>query len=363
MTRQLMLASAALAAAVLTTAASAAAPLTQAPVTQAAVAQEGRTFTVTWKAAKAGAPVDVYVAARPDAPPAQRRLAANDDTDGQATFTDPAGAGVRPYFFVQGDGARQGLWTAARVVPLEGAANFRDIGGYPTKDGRHVKWGQVYRSNTLARLTAADFQKVNALGVRLVCDLRTDEERAIEPTLWVGTAPVFVNSPKASLGANLSELFGKGPLTAESMRATFIGFYGQMHEQYAGEYRELFKRLLAGETPMLMHCSAGKDRTGVGSALVLSALGVPRDIVVADYAMSETLLGTSLTINPDDPDAAMFARLPPEVIRVLMRTEPAYIEATFAAIEKQYGSVDAYLETALGVGPKERAALRARLTE
>lgn len=358
MTRQLMLAGAALAAAVLTTAASA-----PAPVTQAAVAQQGRNFTVTWTAAKAGAPVDVYVAARPDASASQRRLAANDDTDGTATFTDPAGIGVRPYFFVQADGARDGLWTAARVVPLEGATNFRDIGGYPTKDGRHVKWGQVYRSNTLAHLTAADFKTVNALGVRLVCDLRTDEERVSEPTQWVGTAPVFVNSPKTSLGSNMSELFGQGPVTAESMRATFIGFYGQMHEQYAGEYRELFKRLLAGETPMLMHCSAGKDRTGVGSALVLSALGVPRDIVVADYAMSETLLGASMKMDPDDPNAAMFARLPPEVMQVLMRTEPAYIEATFAAIEKQYGSVDAYLEKVLGVGPRERAALRARLTE
>lgn len=336
-----------------------------APVlTDAQVQFQDGAYAVAWTTVKPGAPVDVFVAARPDAPARSLKRLANDDRDGKALFRAPLGDGVRPYFYVRADGARQGVWTASRVVPLQGAANFRDLGGYAAKDGRHVRWGQIYRSNSLAGLTADDYRIVKGLGVRLICDLRTDQERAEEPTRWPDPAPDFLNSPKASLDTNMRALFGAGPVTAASMRATFAGFYAEMPNQYAGEYKAMFRRLIDGDAPMLMHCSAGKDRTGVGSALVLSALGVSRQTIVADYVMSEQLLARQ----PPSPSrssasAAMFTALPPEVIKVLMGTEPAYIESALNSIEAEYGSVDAYLDKALGVSAADIAVLRRRYLE
>ena len=340
----------------------------QAPVTAADVQWKAGAYDVSWTA-KAGTPVDVYVSADPQAGPAAMKLLADNDTDGAESFRDPLGAGVRPYFYVRADKAASGVRIATRVIPLTGASNFRDIGGYPTTDGHRVKWGQIYRSNALSGLTAADYKTVDGLGVRLVCDLRTDDERLKQPTKWQGRPPEFLNSPKANLDFDVGAFLGDGEPSAAKARAAFIGFYKQTHKAYAPEYKAMFQKLVAGDSPMLVHCTAGKDRTGVGSALILTALGVPRSIVVSDYALSEKYQQSTLrqqapaADGKPDPTMAMMAKLPPEVLQVLMRTEPAYIEATLDAIDEEYGSVQGYLTKELGVSPADVAALRKRYTE
>lgn len=341
----------------------------QAPVTAADAQWNAGTYAVSWSTARPGAPVDVFVAADPLAAPSAMRKLADNDTDGAESFREPLGPGVRPYFYVRADRAAAGVRVATRVVPLAGASNFRDLGGYPTENGRRVKWGQVFRSNALAELSAADYQTVDRLGVRLVCDLRAGDERAAQPTRWQGREPVFLTSPKENLDFNVRSLFGDGPPEAAKVRANFIGFYRDMPKAYAAEYKAMFARMAAGETPMLVHCTAGKDRTGVGSALILTALGVPRSIVVADYAMSEKFQQSTMRQQASGgdgkpaPSASLLARLPPEVIQVLMRTEPAYIEAALDSIEREYGSVQGYLTQELGVTPAQVAALRRRYTE
>lgn len=343
-----------------------------ATVTEASVVLKDGTYQVAWKTSRPGAPVDLYVAGSPDAPLKAMRKLADDDKDGAAAVTAAQAGAARPYFYVVADGEKTGLRTATRGVPLQGAANFRDLGGYSAANGKHVRWGQVFRSNGLSTLTDADYKTVGDLDVRLVCDLRTDQERKTQPTVWRGgkAVPVFLNSPKAGLDMDMRALFGNGPPTPEAVRANFIGFYKLMPEAYAGEYKAMFEKLLAGDAPMLVHCSAGKDRTGVASALILTALGVPRAQVIADYAMSETLLDNESTrramaagAKSDDPNAAMFAKLPPEITRVLMRTEPAYVEAALDAVTAKYGSVEAYLDKVLGVDAKDLASLRARYLE
>ncbi|WP_374574355.1 tyrosine-protein phosphatase [Phenylobacterium sp.] len=319
-------------------------------------------YEVTWTSSRAGAPVDVFVAARPDAPARELKRLADDDRDGRASFKNPLGAGRRPYFFVRPDASRAGLWTAVRVLPLEGATNFRDIGGYATADGRHVRWGLLYRSNALDGLTAADYKIVSGLGVRLVCDLRTDQEREEAPTRWQGAPPEFLNSPKAALDTNMSALFAGGPPTAATVRANFIKFYADMPEAYAGEYKAMFRRLIDGEAPMIMHCTAGKDRTGVGSALLLTALGVPRATVVEDYSKSAALLARQPPKQSSRYDA-MFAKLPPDVIQALMGSDPAYVESALDAVDARYGSVEGYLAKELGVTAQDLAKLRARYLE
>lgn len=341
-------------------------------VTEASVVLKDGAYQVTWKTSRPGAPVDLYVAGSPDAPLKAMRKLADNDKDGVASVTAAQAGANRPYFYVVADGDKTGVRTATRVVPLQGAANFRDLGGYSAANGKHVRWGQVFRSNGLSTLTDADYKTVGDLDVRLVCDLRTDQERKTQPTVWRGgkAVPVFLNSPKAGLDMDMRALFGNGPPTPQAVRANFIGFYKMMPEVYAGEYKAMFEKLLAGDAPMLVHCSAGKDRTGVASALILTALGVSRATVAADYAMSETLLDTESArramaagAKSDDPNAAMFAKLPPEITRVLMRTEPAYVEAALDAVTEKYGSVEAYLDKVLGVDAKDLAALRARYLE
>ena len=338
-----------------------------AAVTAADVRWSAGSYEVSWTTAKPGAPVDVYVSADPDALPKAMKKLADDDTDGAESFRDPLGAGVRPYFYVQAEGAPTGVRIATRVIPLSGASNFRDVGGYPAADGRRVKWGEIFRSNALSGLTAEDYKTVDGLGVRLVCDLRTNQEREAQPTQWQGRPPAFLNSPKANLDFDASALIGEGTPTQAKVRDNFIAFYRQTPKVYAGEYKAMFARLKAGEAPMLVHCTAGKDRTGVASALILTALGVPRSIVVSDYAMSEKYQQSTMrqqaARGANDPTMAAMAKIPPEVLMVLMRTDPAYIEATLDALSAEYGSVEGYLAKELDVSAADIVALRKRYTE
>ena len=252
------------------------------------------------------------------------------------------------------------MWTATRVVPLEGAGNFRDLGGYVTEDGRRVVWGKLFRSNTLSGLTTADYRTLDGIGVRVVCDLRTVDERRRQPTVWQGARPQFDESSKER---NDMGGFARGESDPVKVRSAMIGFYRRAIDNYADEYRGMFQHLLAGETPLIVHCSGGKDRTGVGSALILAALGVPRDTIVTDYAMTHTLFVSRQAQTQDtkpDPNVAMLAKRPPQVAEALAASDPPYIEAALDQTATEYGSLDAYLEKRLGVGPAQRAQLQAR---
>ena len=335
-------------------------------ITAADVRYNAGAYEISWTTSQPGAPVDVYVSASPSIAPSAMKKLKDNDLDGAESFRNPLGEGVRPYFYVRADSAPTGVRVATRVIPLSGASNFRDVGGYPTADGHRVKWGQIFRSNALSELTAADYKTVDGLGITLVCDLRTDQERIAQPTKWQGKAPAFLNSPKANLDFDVGALLGDGAPTKAKVRDNFIAFYRETPKVYAAEYKAMFSRLKAGEAPMLVHCTAGKDRTGVGSALILTALGVPRSIVVSDYAMSEKYQQSTMRQQAgrtNDPTAAAMAKIPPEVLAVLMRTEPAYIEATLDALTAEYGSVEGYLAKELGVSASDLAALRKRYTE
>jgi len=176
-----------------------------------------------------------------------------------------------------------------RTVPLEGQRNFRDLGGYRTADGRHqVRWGMLYRSGSLARLTDKDYAVLAPLGITSVIDFRSTTERASEPTDWRAGEPEILTKAYTSKGEAALMGVMQGPnATQAKVREAMIGFYHQMPEQYADQYSEVFHRLAAHKSPMLFHCTAGKDRTGLASALVLTVLGVPRDKVIEDYVLTE----------------------------------------------------------------------------
>lgn len=267
-------------------------------------------------------------------------------------------ASERLYVYIQPKG-QVGYWVAERVLPLEGGVNFRDLGGYRTEDGRSVVWGKLFRSGTMSDLTSADYQYLGKLGIKTFCDFRSNEERSEEPTLYKEFAPVAqMLTQDYSMRDMMNDSFTKALAqlkTREQALQAFGSFYRKGLTAYAGQFRDMFAQLLQNKAPLSFNCSAGKDRTGMAAALVLSALGVPRDVVVADYALSEQAYDFGLRemkkrmAAHQDKDAAsphnqLFAQLPREVIQVFMGTDPALIEAFFAQIEQDYGSVSKYLQ-------------------
>ena len=256
---------------------------------------------------------------------------------------------------------------ATRSLGLTGAPNFRDIGGYASSDGRHVRWGRVFRSSELSKLTPEDEGKVARLGLVAVIDLRTQEERDRSPSAWLERPADSYESPKPSLAPVMSTIL-KDAATADGARAGIEAFYAQMPDAYRDEYAAFFHRIASGELPILIHCSAGKDRTGLAIALLLATLRVPRDTIMTDYALTETLVPRLLGQNPGAPAAAgqaanILGQLPEASQRVLWRSDPRYLAVALRSIDREYGSVEGYVRNGLHVSEHEQAALRKALLD
>lgn len=254
-----------------------------------------------------------------------------------------------------------------RVLDLEGGVNFRDLGGYRTTDGRVTKWDVLYRAGSPAGLTAKDMDGLARRGIRTVCDLRASDERAAEPSPFASRSDVaYWTRDYAAEAGDLMAVLGAPDASAAKSRAAMIGFYRQLPEEHAASYRQMFAYLAEGKVPLAFNCSAGKDRTGVGAALVLSLLGVPRETVVADYALSDDLVDYMAKIakegDGEGPYAAL-ARLPREVVAPLLASDPAYIEAALGALEAKHGSVEGFIARELGVTKAMKQAIIANLTE
>jgi protein-tyrosine phosphatase len=254
---------------------------------------------------------------------------------------------------------------APRLVPLEGVQNFRDVGGYRTIDGRRVKWGLIYRSGELSHLTPRDLAQVTELDIDTVHDLRAVEERQREPTAWTGPdAPRIVAHDYAMDLSAMGTLF-QGAITAERASDAFASMYPSMLEQQRPQETALFETLLEGDGATLYHCTAGKDRTGLATALILSALGVPRETILHDYELSNRYFTGGIAAREGSASSAnaAFAQLPPEVMAVFMGVDARYLLEVFAQIDSRYGSVEAYLDKELGVDAADIQRLRSLYTE
>ena len=337
-----------------------------ADISDAEATRNGSRITLTWSA---GGPVDVLMSGDPTADPEKMTEVVANDLDGEHVVSDLRGV-TRPYFYLRpenGDGVRVGV----RLLLLEGGRNFRDLGGYPTEDGRRVKWGHVFRSGMMAGLTDADYGYLSALGIQVVCDLRANEERADEPTKWrAGDAEYLTWNYSTVTGSeDLRAMFQDPELNAAKVKMTMTNMYPSILEEQKDRYREMFDRLASGGIPLAFNCSAGKDRAGTGAALILSALGVPRDVVVHDYSLSETYVDYEAAYSQvaaadmEDSPYGFLAQLPPELRAPLLRSDPEYILKTFDYMDDAYGGVMAFIRTELDVDDMELAAIRAQLLE
>ncbi len=257
-----------------------------------------------------------------------------------------------------------------RLLALEGGRNFRDVGGYPAADGRQVRWGALYRSGTLYALTERDYALLSERTIAVVADLRSVEEQASEPTRWQAGEVEILSWSYSQREAlqQMGKYFSRENLSADDIEELTLEMYRRMPEQQAAHYSAVFDQLADNRVPLLLHCSGGKDRTGLGIALVLTALGVPRDIILEDYALSAryqeipVLEGEDSKAGADGAHAAL-AALGPEVLAPLLDSRPEYLENAFAAIEEQHGSVMNYIRGELQVSEEELARLQQNLLE
>lgn len=258
--------------------------------------------------------------------------------------------------------------TRSRVLSLEGGCNFRDIGGYVTADGRSVRWGQVYRTGVLSYFNDNDRPSLMRLGVRAICDLRRSEEREREPTRWPDAT---VQSLSWGDSTNIPTVrgFAAGrPRTAEGMREAMIELYRALPVWMGPRIRGLFECVATDQTPVVVHCAAGKDRTGVAIAVLLGALGVDRRTITEDYLLTndagnfEQFILTRKESHLGLADAHQpLLSMPEEMRRSLFVADAAYLEAAFAHIDAEHGGVERYLSTSVQLEAGTLAKVRARL--
>ncbi len=257
---------------------------------------------------------------------------------------------------------------AKRLLPLEGGVNFRDMGGYPAADGKRVKWGHLYRSGTMNRLTEADRAHLAERGIRTVIDFRTESEHAHEPNDWGMTlGEGYWRRPHDETFGNWSDLDPARLGTERDAEKVLEAGFRKLPEQQAEAYAEMLRRLAAGHVPAVIHCTAGKDRTGGGAALILATLGVPREHIVADFLLTQRAFNPLSTLRPNgkpnpDPKYRRFAEMKREVLAVFSSSRPSFIAAFLDGLEEQHGGIENYAN-ALGISASDRAAIRAALLE
>lgn len=252
-----------------------------------------------------------------------------------------------------------------RHLPFERAINFRDMGGYPAADGRRTRWRCLFRSGHLARLTPRDVTAFQALGLHAVYDLRAAYERAAEPSACHprDEATSLVIEPRFSHETLIDEWIRREKAEEDILRVQ-DGIYREIVNDHGARYREMFQGILRGEgRPFLIHCSGGKDRTGIGSALVLTALGVPEQAIYADYL--ETLESRATVLwtrklaqrfvagGAPEPEDAVFAR----AMRLFGVTRER-LGIAFDAMKTRCGSAQAYLRGDIGLADRDLEKLR-----
>lgn len=258
-----------------------------------------------------------------------------------------------------------------RILPLAGIRNFRDYGGYAGADGASVRRGVLWRSGHHHEATADDLERVAGLGLTAVVDLRGDSERALYPCARhpeFGAAVLYEPGETAGLGgAAAHEAAGIGMRNGDEARRAMIRLNEGMpwRPVLVGTMRLYFAALASGKGPSLLHCVAGKDRTGLAVWLTHHVLGVHPDDAMADYLLTNA--ASDVHGRLAQSAATMRARYGPEMdddaVLALMSVAPEYITAGLDAIRARHGTYDNYLAEVLAVGPAQAAAIRALLLD
>jgi protein-tyrosine phosphatase len=254
----------------------------------------------------------------------------------------------------------------SELVVLEGASNFRDFGVCTTAQGRRLRRGLLFRSNKLSVLTDVDRARLDAAGIRTIFDLRLEDERERDPTAWSHPELVIETYPPRKKRRLVDMALEYPPTEAGALRLMH-DFYARMPHSMTHMFSAIIRRIAAGGAPWVIHCSAGKDRTGVAVAMVLAALGVGHEAIIADYVLTRQAREREADMAKATVETGnlleLRARYPAEARAVMSDAAPSYIEAALASAEERYGSLETYLLQGLGLEREVMEALRAELLE
>lgn len=261
-----------------------------------------------------------------------------------------------------------------RVLRLSAVNNFRDYGGWRAADGAVVVMGKLFRSAHLHRASDADVRRMADLGITTVTDLRHPAEQAEQPSAWIGQLMLRVIEEDDATSFDVVMGDRKSPHMAAFMSSDFsfgamrdflAAHYGIMtyDERHIALFRRYFEALATDDGAMLIHCAAGKDRTGILAWLTHHVLGVHPDDALEDYLLSNTAGNVSerLPALKRHMEQRFGREISDEALRALLTVEPVYLRQCRAALQERSGSVDGYLEDVLNVGADKRRMIQARL--
>lgn len=317
-------------------------------------------LSVSWQAPAWAGPIEVYASPRLDGTGGVR--VGDAATGPGAVYFTPKKPAARWWFALKPACGRS-LTIAERTLHLQGAPNFRDVGGYRTEDGRWVRMGLLYRADELSHLTDEDLRVLAAVGVKTVADLRNYSERSREPDKLPpkATHAVYDLAEDAPIGVT-QDSYGKA-----LRKGRYDKVLVEANKQFVKDpgasaaFGKLMAHFASGANPTVFHCTAGKDRTGWAAAVLLTALGVPRETVMADYMLSADLLAEKNRIAlPIMQKTPGLEDVSPAQLEALLTVRRTYLQAAFDQVEKKYGSFDAYLHEGLGMTDAELEALRTR---
>lgn len=271
---------------------------------------------------------------------------------------------TRLFFGITDADSKDTAVVSERLIPMQGTTNFRDIGGIATTDDRYTQWGKIYRSDRLAGLTDADLQRFRQLGIFQVIDFRNDIEISKNPDrLPDDFQGEYLQVPIVDKeGVAYQEMRRRiflGGERRDKAKELFTTVMAEFSDSSAVDFKPLFDKLLQTDKPLLYHCTGGKDRTGYATAMILSALGVDKETIIAEYLMS----------NYYRYDKALssiakfrYAGLDKETTANLFMVQQEYIEKVFEIVENDFGGIDNYLEEKFDLTPEKRALLREKYT-
>ena len=250
-----------------------------------------------------------------------------------------------------------------RLLPMDGAHNTSELGGYKTTDGKSVKWGMLFRSDKLSDISGTDQEYLQNLGIKKIIDFRSEEEKTEDPDI-IPSGISYVEMPISVDGAMRSKIEAvlKGE-TDKEVKSFLIDANREFVTSYTDVYENFLRGLIDDDAPTLFHCTAGKDRAGFAAAISLIALGVSREDVIEDYMKTnaftkdriEEILGQIKLMSLYQTDT--------EILRPLIGVERVYIETAFKTAEEKYGSLENFIRDGLNISDEDIQKLRNKFLE
>ncbi len=255
-----------------------------------------------------------------------------------------------------------------RVLPFRKVANFRDLGGYPAADGKRVKWGLLYRSGHFAKATPSDLYMLQTLHIDTIIDFRSAQEKEAEPDRLPNSGSIktlalpMLDVVNEAMSKEIHAAVKNNNFQEFDPVEKMLQMYRLIAREHAAEYQLFLQTILAADgKPVLWHCTAGKDRTGFGAAILLRLLGVDDGIIIEDYLLSKQYIEKRWRL------IIMLlltrGREPIRIVKKLMSVEETWLQAAFQAIDQQWGTFDQYVKEGLNMTQADIAQLRVTLLD